>query len=125
MKKLTDYKDEEAIELWADLLDPFVEIVGDKEIAGLLRSGKPKLEIAKEVLKRYKKEAAQILLRIDPTPIDGLNIVARLVDLLNEIGTNPTVKAFFASQAEAQKSRKFSGSAMANTDENPDTSSNM
>ena len=125
MKRLSDYKGEEAIELWANLLDPFVAIVGDKKIAGIIRSKKPPLEIARQVLKQYKKEAEQILLTIDDTPLDGFNIVVRLVDLFNEIATNDTMTRFFASQAEDKKRRKSSGSAMANIEETPTTSSNM
>ena len=125
MKKLSDYKGEEAVELWADLLNPFCSIVGDKEIGAMLRAKKPYLETAQEILKKYKKEATEILLIIDPTPIDGVNIFARLLELLTEIGTNPTVQSFFGSQAEAQRQGKSSGSATATTKETQDTSSNM
>ena len=31
MKRLSDYQGEEAIELWADLLDPISDILTDKE----------------------------------------------------------------------------------------------
>ena len=125
MKRLSDYKGEEAIELWADLLDPFVAIVGDKKIAGIIRAKKPPLEISREVLKRYKKEAEQILLTIDDTPLDGFNIIVRLIDIFNEILTNETMKRFFESQAEAKKRRKSSSSATASTEESPSTSSDM
>jgi len=125
MKKLSDYKGEAAIELWADLLDPFVAIVGDKEIIGIIRSGKPKLELAKEILKKYKKETEQILLTVDDTPLDGFNIMVRLIDILTEFLENKTLMSFFESQAEAKKGRKSSGSATANTGETPSTSSDM
>lgn len=125
MKKLSDYKGEEAIELWADLLDPFVAIVGDKKIAGIIRSKKPPLEIAKEVLKSYKKEATQILLTIDDTPLDGFNIIVRLVDVINEFATNKTMMSFFGSQAEGKEQKKPSGLPTENTEESPNTSSNM
>ena len=40
MKKLSDYKGDEAIELWADLLEPMTEILGDKDIAKILQDNK-------------------------------------------------------------------------------------
>lgn len=124
MKRLSDYKGEEAIELWANLLDPFVAIVGDKEIIKIIRSRMPKLEIAKAILKNYKKEAEQILLTVDDTPLDGFNIMVRLIDILTEFTENKTMMSFFESQAEDKKQRKSSGSATANTEETPNTSSN-
>ena len=42
MKTLSDYKDEEAIELWADLIDPLTAIFSDKEFMQGLK-GKPPL----------------------------------------------------------------------------------
>lgn len=117
MKKLSDYKGEEAIELWANLLDPFVEIVGDKKIATMLRAKMPPLETAKVIIKTYKKQAMQIVLTIDPTPIDGLNLIIRLMEVLKEIGEDPTIQSFFGSSAEAKKEETSTGSAMENTEE--------
>lgn len=115
MKKLSDYKGEEAIELWADLLDPIVEIVGDPDIANMLRAKKPHLIVAKEVIKHYRKQAVQILERVDPTPVNGLNVLFRVVDVMKEIGEDPTYMHFFESVA-GNEGEKPSGSAMASTE---------
>lgn len=127
MKKLSDYKNEEAIELWADLFDPIVDVVGDEKIAEMLHSKKPPVIIAKEILKTYKEQVQQILLRIDPTPLDGLNIVLRLVELINEIGNDPTIQSFFDLSADTKKDEASFGSAMENIEENEtqDISSDM
>lgn len=126
MKRLSDYEGEEAIELWCDLADPMIEIFGDKKIANMMRAKKPKIIIAREIIKEYKKEVSEILLRIDDTPINGLNILVRFVELLNEIGNDPTIKSFFGSLAE-NKEEITSGSAMVNTEgkENLNISSDM
>jgi hypothetical protein len=116
MKKLSDYKGEDAIELWANLLDPFVEIAGDKKIATMLRAQAPPLVTAKEIIKSYKKEACQILLTIDDTPLNGLNILVRLAGIINEIINDEELKPFFASAAD-QEGEKPSGSVTANTEE--------
>lgn len=102
MKKLSDYKGDEAIELWADLIDPLTTILTDKEIAEVVKSGEPKVKIAKIILKAHANEAVEILERIDDTPVDGMNIVLRLVSLINEIGRNEDVKSFFG-YAEQEK----------------------
>lgn len=114
MKKLSDYQGNDAIELWADLLDPLMAIVADKDIANIVQSGKNPITIAKEILKKHKDNATAILLRIDPEPINGLNIVIRLVKILNEIGESEELKSFFGF-AEQKKEEESSGSAMANT----------
>jgi hypothetical protein len=102
MKKLSDYKGEEAIDLWANLLDPLTAIINDKEIATIVKSGEPKINIAKKILKLHKKEAIEILEAVDDTPVDGMNIVIRLVELINEIGQNEDVKAFFGYAEQAK-----------------------
>ncbi|HCJ37818.1 MAG TPA: hypothetical protein DHV37_05775 [Erysipelotrichaceae bacterium] len=117
MKKLSDYKDEDAILLWADLLEPMVDIVGDKKIASLLRERKSPLITAKEILKTYKKQACDVMLRIDPTPLNGLNIIVRLVSIIKEIGEDPDLKVFFDFGAEAEKESKPIGSATENIEE--------
>ena len=75
MRKLSDYKGDEAIELWADLIEPIAMILADKSMEATIKSGKPKIVVAKEILKAHKKEATEILLRIDPEPLTGLNIM--------------------------------------------------
>jgi hypothetical protein len=125
MKKLSDYKGAEAVELWADLLDPIIEIVGDPEIQPLIRSKQPPLKIAQAVIKKYSEPACAILLRIDPTEIDGLNVVTRLVDVMYEVMENPTVQSFFPSVAGAKKAETPSGCATESTEDTQTTSSNM
>lgn len=118
MKKLSDYQGEEAIELWADLLEPVTEILGDKDIAKIIQDPKkPPLLKASAILKKYKKEAEQIMLRIDPEPLDGLNIITRLVSILIEAGQSEDVRAFFGFAGQAVKTDKeSSGSPTENTE---------
>lgn len=115
MKNLSDYQGDEAIELWADLLDPLAHILADNEIQKVIRSGKPKIVMAKEILKKHSKEAAEILNRIDPVPIDGLNIIVRLVSLLTDIGQNDEIKSFFGYAEQVSKEEESSGSVTENT----------
>lgn len=114
MKKLSDYKGEEAIELWSDLIDSLTIIFSDEELREVVESNQPMILVAKMILKNHTKEATDILLRIDDTPIDGLNIVARLIGLLTEIGENEEVRGFFGFAEQAKTGDKSSGLPTAN-----------
>ena len=105
MKKLSDYKGEDAILLWADLLEPLTDILTDDGVREVITKGQSKLEIAKVILKNQPKAAADLLLAIDSTPLDGLNIVLRLAAVITDIGQNEEIKSFFgyAEQAETEK----------------------
>lgn len=119
MKRLSDYTGEDAIELWGDILGSLMKIFSDKNIAILLQSGKPKLVIVSEMLKAHTAEISEILLRIDDTPLNGLNVAVRMVELLNEIEKSEELKGFFGF-AEQKTEQISSGSATENTgaDEN-------
>lgn len=110
MKKLSDYKGDEAIELWADLLEPITEILGDGEIAKVLQSPQAPLMKAQAILRKYSVETEKILLRIDPEPLDGLNIIVRLTTLIVEIGQREDVRAFFGFAEQAQTADESGGS---------------
>lgn len=113
MKKLSDYKDEEAIELWGDLLEPLTNIISDNEVKELLKTSK--LKCAQVVLKKHKSDAITMLKRIDDSEIDGLNLVLRLTELLAEIGSNEDIKGFFGFAELTDK--EFTGSVTENTEE--------
>lgn len=117
MKKLSDYKGEDAMELWGDLIELFVPILADKEIANIVGSGQPKLMIAKAILSKHKADAEKILLRIDDTPINGLNLVIRLVAIITEIGRDETVKSFFGFAEQATTEEESTGSHTESTEE--------
>lgn len=84
MKKLSDYNDNEVFDLWSDLLESASKIIADPELKKIIDSKKPKLLVARYILKEHPEEAKEILLRIDPTPLNGINIVTRMVVLVNE-----------------------------------------
>lgn len=107
MKKLSDYKGEEAIELWADLLEPIGTILADKEVQTALSTQGSAMQKVQAVLKNHKSEASKILLAIDPTPITGLNIIARLLDLVLEIENSEEFSGFFGSAQQKTEDESF------------------
>lgn len=116
MKKLSDYTGDEAIELWADLLDPLTKILADDVLKKKIGSGASKMDIAKAILKSHKAEAKEFLERIDPEPINGFNIVMRIIALLADIGQNEEVRSFFGYAEEVAKESESFGSATENTE---------
>lgn len=117
MRRLSDHTGEEAIAMWADLLEPMAAIINDEKIAKSIKSGKNRILIAKDILSAHKKEATEILLRIDDTPIDGLNILIRLANILQEIGESEELKGFFGYAEQEKKESVSSGSATENTED--------
>ena len=111
MKKLSDHKGEEAIAMWADLLEPFASIVNDEQVQKAVTSGENRILIAKQILDSHKKEATEILLRIDETELNGLNILIRLANILQEIGESEELKSFFGYAGQVMMGNESSGSA--------------
>lgn len=102
MKRLSDYKGEEAIELWADLLEPLSVIFTNEDVKKAQKEGSYIL-IAKAALKANKTEVMNVLLRVDETPIDGLNILIRLMELFTEIGESEYGQSFFGFAEQDKK----------------------
>ena len=117
MKKLSDYKGDDAILLWADLLEPITAIISDKKVAVAVKSGKNKILIAKEIITSHKDETLQILKRIDDTPINGLNLILRVGELLSEIGESDEMKSFFGYVEQAKTDSGSFGSVTESTEE--------
>ena len=115
MKKLSDYKGDEAIDLFADLIEPISDIMADPKIATIARSGSAPMILAKEILKLHKNDMLTILLRIDDTPIDGVNVMSRVLGLLLEIGYAGGTSSFFGS-AVPKSENESSGFATETTE---------
>lgn len=98
--KLSDYKNEDALDLLADLLDPVSDIMTDAEMRKVAESA-DRMAIAKYVLKNKQKQVVQILARMDGKTPDKYSatiteMFAQIMDVLND----KTMLDFFASQAQ-------------------------
>ena len=116
MKKLSDYTGEAAIELWADLLDPLTSIFGDEKVQKAVIGNGSMMSKAQIILSEHKAEAVAIMQRIDPTPINGLNIITRLVGLISEIEKSEEFAGFFDSPSQETTERGSSGSVTESTE---------
>lgn len=115
MKRLSDYKGEDAIDLWADLLDPIIVIMSDPNVAKAYRS-ESKVAMAKQILKDHKAQATEILTRIDPTPLDGLNLIMRVLDVILEIENSEEFASFFGSSVPESEEAEPSGAVTESTE---------
>lgn len=100
MKKLSEYKDEAALDLLADLLEPFTALFGDADF----RREYTNNNLMKAVvfaLKRHKPEIMQILARMDDKPVEEYHctmatLPLRLIELIND----KELQAVFMSQVQ-------------------------
>lgn len=85
MAKFSDYKNEDAIELIADIMEPLSVIFTDDEI----KNEKNKMKAVAKALKKYKKEIIQILARIDGVSVDkyecnALTLPIKVMEVIND-----------------------------------------
>lgn len=93
MRQLHDFKDDEAFEIWIDILEPLTAILSDAKIVDSIKT-KPKLKAVQDVLKAHTPEIKEILLRIDNTPITGSNLIIRTMGLLTDVYESEDAKPF-------------------------------
>lgn len=115
MKRLSDYLGREAIDLWADILEPAARILGDKNVTGQYKKNEPYITLVKLVLKTHGEDIIEILERIDPEPVNAFNIVSRSVQLVNDISESKEFGSFFGFAGQEQTASVSSGSATENT----------
>lgn len=118
MRKLSEYKGDEALELLADLVDPAIEIMADADIAQMLKSGRY-IGAVKPILKAHKQAVLQILALLNGKTVEEykkevnlFTIPKALLELLND----PDLMSLFTS-AEQTEGVTSSGSASENTEE--------
>lgn len=105
---------EDALDLFADLLEPVAEILADEELVKTIRSDGKLVTAVKLAIKRHKREVVEILARLeDKAPEEyEVNLLALPVKLLNLLG-RPEIKELFISQGQSDDAAP-SGSATGN-----------
>lgn len=114
--KLSEFKDEEALEILEKILDPVSVIMTDMRFVSLVRTNKPKIIIAKEIVKDHKKEVVEILAAVNgETPetyhFTLISLLKDAVDLLDD----PDLNEVFQWQGQTG-GVKSSVSALENTE---------
>lgn len=115
--KLSEIKNEQALDMLAELLVPVTEILADKEIKKKWKLGAKKNEIASIAIKKHKTEVLNVLAILDGVPIDEYecNILTLPVKVL-EILNDKDLTSFFASAVQ-MKDEGLSGDVTESTQE--------
>ena len=97
--KLTDIQGEQALEVFADIMEPAAEILTDDEVKAFFNSDQPLVKLIAYVLKHHKKAVLEILARLDGEDpetysVNVLTLPKKMLELLND----PGVTDLFTSQ---------------------------
>ena len=123
MKKLSEYKDEDALDLLADLLEPSIDIFSDKELGKLIMNGN-KVKAASLAIKNHKEAVVAVMARLNEKEVKDFHYnVITLPKMVLEVLNDKELLDFFKSQGE-NGVETLSGSVTANTEDEGDTSSN-
>lgn len=114
MKKLSEYKDEDALDLLADILSPTVEIMQDESVQKFFNKGDENMTVADVVtlvIKAHKKAVMQIMAALEGVPSEEYHCnIFTLPAQLMQVVNDPDLRAFFALQGQTD-SASTSGSA--------------
>lgn len=115
--KLSEIRGEHALDVLADIMEPAIEIMQDKEFVALIR-GNSGLKAAKIAIKNHKKAVLEMLAVLDGVPVDEYNpsiltIPARLLEILND----PEIVELFQSQDQPSDRGASSGPVSENTED--------
>lgn len=115
MRKLSDYKNEEALDLLADILEPVAHIFADKEFVEKIQGNK--MSAIQHVMRNHKTDVLSILASLEGVPVEEykctvLTLPITLLNILND----PDLLDFFRSQG-LKIDEESSGSAMENIEE--------
>lgn len=113
--KLSDYKDEKALDLLADLIEPASEILGDNAVRDAASAGKT-LRAVSIAIKNHKKSVLQVLAALDGVPVEEYHCNVMTLPLkLVELFDDPDIAQLF-SFAGQKVAPNLSGSLTENTE---------
>lgn len=96
----TEMRNEEALEVFADLLEPASEIIGDAEVKEMFRNN-DRLKAVKVAIKNHKSAIIEILARLDGVEpseykVGIFTLPAKVIGLLNQ----PELQELFTGQGQ-------------------------
>lgn len=114
--KLSDFENEEALDLLANIIDPAAEIMNDPKVVKIFKE-RPPLFAVKEILLHHKQAAIEIVAAMhgkkpDEYKFNILTLTGDVLELLND----PEVAEVFSSQSQTG-AETSSGSATESTED--------
>ena len=114
MKKLSEYKDEEALDLLADLMEPVTEIITDKEVVEAFFK-KTRLSGIMLAIKKHKKAVFECMAILDGVPVEEYHCnLITLPKTILAVVNDKEFLTFFKSQGQEYLEEESSGSATEN-----------
>lgn len=116
MKKLSEYKDGEALDMMADMLDPLVSLTKNETFMRMINDkNASRLEIVQVVLRECKQEMMQILATLNGVPVEEYHCsIASIIKDMSAIFADKDFTDFFESQGQKSSDTTF-GSVTENT----------
>lgn len=114
--RLSEFENEDALDLLANIIEPAAEIMQDKKIVALVRSGKPVLYAVAEILRSHKKQAIEIVSALHKKkPGEYTFTAVSLTNDVIELMNDPEIQMVFTSQSPTATAEP-SGSATESTE---------
>ena len=98
---LSDFKDDEALDVLADILEPTAGILADEEIQKMRNAKENRIKIVAYAIRHHKQEIIEILARLDCTPVEEYHVNAVTLPIkLLELVNDPEVQILFTQQSQ-------------------------
>ena len=105
-------QNEEALDLFADLMEPAAEILADPEVGGKIGTGVAPVKIIVPAIKNHKGAVIEILARLHGQEPDSYKVNVMMLPIeLTRLLNKPEVRDFLSSLAQ-NADEGVSGSAM-------------
>ena len=89
MRKLSEIKGEEALDVLAEIIEPAAEIFSDENVKNAVKTEKNKAKAVKIILKDHKKAILALMAALEETPVEEykptlLALPALIIGVLND-----------------------------------------
>ena len=123
MKKLSEFKDDEAMDVLAEILEPAYNLIKDNDFKVAMRGDKEKgilpnrLEAVKVAITKHRKDVVKMMAVLNETPVEKFHYtLLTLPTMMLEMLNDKELIHFFSYKSETDLETP-SGSAMENTEE--------
>jgi len=123
MKKLSEFKDDEAMDVLAEILDPMVNMMKNKDFVLAMRGDRQKgikpnrVEAIKIAITDNRSDVVKIMAVLNETPVEEFHYnLLTLPQMMVEMFNDKELIHFFSYKSETDLETP-SGSAMVNTEE--------
>lgn len=131
MKKLSEFKDDEAMDVLAEIIDPMVNMMKNKDFVLAIRGDREKkirpnrVEAIKIAITKNRSDVVKVMAVLNETPVEEFHYnLLTLPQMMVEMFNDKELMDFFGYRSEKDSETPF-GSVTENTEESQDTSSDM